>query len=98
MQRLARMAAAVLGASLALWLLSGDRDPAASDGLLLTCTVDHHDTFDMRGTQFFGLACPHGSATLSIDNGLELARWLRAHDKQRITVDLAPRVPQKLER
>ena len=98
MIRLARMAAAILGASLALWALSGDQDPDGATALSLSCRLTHHDTYDTRGTQFFALACGPHTAVLSIDGDVPLARWLRAHDARTVLIDLTPRDLQRIER
>lgn len=98
MLRLARMAAAILGASLALWLLSGDQTPDASEALSLSCRLTYHDTYDTTGTQFFELRCPDQVAVLSIAGSAPLAWWLRQQDGKTVTLDLAPRDLRKLER
>ena len=87
--RVGRIIAAVLGGLLALWLLSGDRDPSAAE-FVVSCVVDHHDTWDSKGVQFLELRCgnEHGALTVSVDKDLPITHWLVAHNKQRISVAL----------
>ena len=84
---LRRILAAVLGATLALWLLRGDTSGAE---FVVSCVVDHHDTWDSKGVQFLELRCgnEHGALTVSVDKDLPITHWLVAHNKQRISVAL----------
>jgi hypothetical protein len=81
------MIAAILGAAIALWLLQGD---TGGTEFIASCTVDHHDTYDTRGTQFFELRCgnTNGAFALSIDKDVPLAKWLATHDKARVSLAL----------
>lgn len=82
------MVAAILGAAFALWLAQGDTTGAEH---IASCVVDHHEsTWDSRGTQFFELRCGNeqGAFTVAIDRDLPLSKYLAAHHKQRVSLQL----------
>lgn len=94
------MLAAILGASLALWLTSGDRDPPAQDAppsapeYLATLTVHREGSIDLgRDTSFYYLTVGSGTDaatrfTVAGDSDLRVMRWLEAHNGERISLRL----------
>lgn len=103
--RVLRIVAIGLGVWGALYLLGGDRDPAAAQGerprtpieYVSAITVYHQPGFDFAGTQFFEVRFRAGGAALiSVDGDLELASWLRNHVRD--NVQLVLRVQNPLTR
>lgn len=94
------LVALVLGMLLGLWLAGGDRDPAAAEDVYTaTHTVSRMDTHDFRSVSFYAFdRVNDGRAVLSIDNDLELAKYLKRHSGERIDIELRPHVLQRIER
>lgn len=93
--RVIRMAAAIIGASAALWWLSGDRDPEAaalSDAYVQSVTIQSHNSADFRNISFFQFYTGTGHFAeqsgagwvCSGDDDLQIAKWLTEHDGQRV--------------
>jgi hypothetical protein len=98
-RRIGRMVAAILGATLALWLLRGDAD-AQPRGPIFTASVvvKHQETYDSNGIQFFEIRNAQGSALVSIDGGLELAKTLRGLDGRKVRLVIESAELERLER
>ncbi len=89
--RVMRMAAAVIGASLALWLLGGDRDPDASTEFTVSVRITAHDTYDIRGIRFFELRSSDGVGfVINADGDTPIARWLLEHRNERVSLTIQP--------
>ena len=88
--RVLRMAAAIIGASMALWLLSGDRDPSAATlDFAGVYTLEHAAALDRGDIAFFGLRSTDGGLTLiSADKDLALTQWLLDHEGTKVRVNL----------
>lgn len=102
--RVIRIGAAVVGATLALWLLSGDRDPEAaslSDSYTQTVTILAHGAVaspDLGYFEFRVFTGPYadqiGAAWVcSGDNDLNITKWLTAHDRERVVWSLSAATP-----
>lgn len=96
-KRLLRAIAAILGATLALWLLRGDVD--GSDAFVANATVTVHDTHDFRDLAFVELRFPDGTAvTVSGSRIVPVMRYLTTQDRAKVTLEMSPRTLQRLER
>lgn len=91
------MLAAILGATLALWLLQGDTK--GSDAFVANATVTVHDTYDLKDLAFVELRFPDGTAvTVSGSQVVPVMRYLLNQDTQKVTLEIGPRTVRRLER
>lgn len=73
---------------LAVWLWLAMTLLSASESFSAIAALDRHDTYDVRGIQFYELKLKGGNATIAADADTELARYLRsAGPKVRVTLE-----------
>jgi hypothetical protein len=69
-----------------------------SDSYGTLAKLQHQQTYDTHGIQFFAIVTPDGEALLSVDGDLPLSQWLLEHADQKIRLTVESAELQKVER
>jgi hypothetical protein len=92
---------------LALWaighatrvvLFGANAISVGTDAFRVVAKVQHQQTYDTKGIQFFAIVTPDGEALLSVDGDLPLAKWLLEHTDQKIRITVESADLQTVER
>lgn len=95
--KVGRMIAAVLGATIALWLLQGDTD--ASDAVTFAAIPHIEDSYSFAGLQTVEIRFTDGTAvTVMGSSVVPFMQALTRMDQARIDMELRPRVLERVER
>jgi hypothetical protein len=69
-----------------------------SDAYGTLAKLQHQQTYDTKGIQFFAIVTPEGEALLSVDGDLPLSKWLLEHADQKISITVESAELQTVER
>jgi len=81
-------------------LMRAEAKPQQDEPFSFVVRVEHQDTYDIKGIQFYSLVTPGvgDSALLSVDGDLPLSKVLLAHQGQKIRLSIEPVQVQELAR